>query len=76
MELIRRNARLRKRYPIYIGDDRTDEDAFRALRGKGLTVRVGTGRRTLARCRLRNVAAVWTFLDAVSARPASSRPAR
>jgi len=29
--------------PIYVGDDETDEDAFRILRGRGLTVRVGTG---------------------------------
>lgn len=27
--------------PIYVGDDRTDEDAFKALRESGLTVRVG-----------------------------------
>ncbi|OGW17897.1 MAG: trehalose-phosphatase [Nitrospinae bacterium RIFCSPLOWO2_12_FULL_45_22] len=27
--------------PIYLGDDRTDEDAFRALADKGITIRVG-----------------------------------
>lgn len=27
-------------FPIYIGDDRTDESAFRAIRGKGLGVKV------------------------------------
>lgn len=29
--------------PVYVGDDDTDEDAFRRLRGRGLTVRVGPG---------------------------------
>ena len=28
-------------FSIYIGDDRTDEDAFRALADKGITIRVG-----------------------------------
>ncbi|MBI5776740.1 MAG: trehalose-phosphatase [Nitrospirae bacterium] len=32
------------RVPVYFGDDRTDFDAFRVLRGRGLSVRVG-GRR-------------------------------
>jgi trehalose-phosphatase len=27
--------------PFYFGDDQTDEDAFRFLRGKGITVFVG-----------------------------------
>ena len=27
-----------KPYPVYMGDDETDEDAFRALKGRGLTV--------------------------------------
>lgn len=34
----------RGRLPVYFGDDRTDFDAFRAVRGRGLAVRVG-GRR-------------------------------
>jgi len=29
-------------FPVYIGDDSTDEDAFRALKDKGLTVLVGS----------------------------------
>lgn len=27
--------------PLYIGDDTTDEDAFRALQGRGISIRVG-----------------------------------
>ena len=34
----------RKVLPIYMGDDRTDEDAFKALKEKGITVLVGMGK--------------------------------
>ncbi len=36
-------------YPVYIGDDLTDETAFRALRNKGLTLKVGSYVKTSAR---------------------------
>ncbi|NOY09784.1 MAG: trehalose-phosphatase [Spirochaetes bacterium] len=29
------------RFPVYIGDDTTDEDAFRVLKGSGITVSIG-----------------------------------
>lgn len=29
-------------FPIYIGDDQTDEDAFEALKGRGITIAVGS----------------------------------
>jgi len=51
--------------PVYIGDDRTDEDAFRALSGRGITVRIGDNRPTAARYRLPDVDAVWRFLRAL-----------
>lgn len=47
---------------VYIGDDETDEDAFRTLRRKGITIRVGGKGRTLARYRLGTVREVWTLL--------------
>jgi trehalose 6-phosphate phosphatase len=36
---------------VYLGDDETDERAFQALRGKALTVRVGSGHRGSAAAR-------------------------
>jgi trehalose 6-phosphate phosphatase len=40
---------LAKEYlPVYVGDDLTDETAFRALSGKGITVRVGKSKMTAA----------------------------
>jgi len=47
---------------IFIGDDRTDEDAFLALGGDSITILVGHGRKTRARYRLADVDRVWTFL--------------
>ena len=31
----------KKRMPVYIGDDTTDEDAFKAIKGKGIGICVG-----------------------------------
>jgi trehalose-phosphatase len=52
--------------PIYVGDDLSDESAFRAL-GRGVTVRVGSGRPTAARYALRNPSDVCAFLEQVAA---------
>jgi len=49
--------------PFYIGDDVTDEDAFRALEGRGIGVVVRDGpRRTAARFALQDPAEVHRFL--------------
>jgi trehalose 6-phosphate phosphatase len=49
--------------PIYIGDDVTDEDAFRALAGRGLTILVGpSGADTAADYRLNDPDDVGRFL--------------
>jgi trehalose 6-phosphate phosphatase len=48
---------------LVLGDDRTDEDMFKALRGRGLGVLVGRKRKgTAARRRLASPAAVQRFL--------------
>jgi trehalose-phosphatase len=49
-------------WPLCLGDDQTDEDAFRAIGERGLTVFVGAPRQTTARYYLRNVGEVATFL--------------
>lgn len=58
--------------PIYIGDDDTDEDAFRALadRGAGIAV-IEAPRETAARYRLRDPDEVREFLGALTAAIAS-----
>jgi trehalose-phosphatase len=48
--------------PLCVGDDRTDEDAFREIRERGITVHVGSPRQTTARYYLRNVGEVAAFL--------------
>ncbi|MFH1201518.1 MAG: trehalose-phosphatase [Candidatus Omnitrophota bacterium] len=52
--------------PIYIGDDATDEDAFKVLKNKGLTIFVGEPKETYARYYLRNPEEVKEFLTRVS----------
>jgi trehalose-phosphatase len=49
--------------PIYIGDDRTDEDAFLVLRGAAVTVKVGhSSMETAAEYRVHDVDEVSRFL--------------
>jgi trehalose-phosphatase len=53
---------------VAVGDDRTDEDMFRALWGRGLAVRVGSRRGlTLATRRLASPASVRRFLERLAA---------
>jgi len=50
---------------VYVGDDETDEDAFHAIRGRGIGVRVGDPAvPTKAEGRLADPAAVKEFLEA------------
>jgi len=52
---------------FYLGDDKTDEDAFSALDGKGITVFVGKSRKSKANFFLKNVGEVGIFLKRLSA---------
>ena len=55
---------------IYVGDDQTDEDAFRFLAGLAMTFRVGSADTpTAATRRLPNVDAVRAMLDFLARRP-------
>lgn len=63
--LVKRYCRRYKNF-IYLGDDRTDEDAFRALRKKGITVRVGGPKKnSLAKFYLKDSKAVLKFLKSL-----------
>jgi trehalose 6-phosphate synthase/phosphatase len=55
---------------VYVGDDQTDEDAFRILAGLGMTFRIGSADTlTGASRRLPNVDAVQALLAWLAARP-------
>jgi trehalose 6-phosphate synthase/phosphatase len=59
---------------IYLGDDHTDEDAFRVLAGLGVTLRVGSADSlTLADRRLPNIDAVRALLEWLAARRAETQ---
>jgi len=51
--------------PVYIGDDLTDEDAFGALKNKGLTVFVGGKKASRAKFYLKNHQEVREFLKRI-----------
>ena len=50
---------------VCIGDDKTDEDAFRALRNKAITVHIGSNLNTQAHYYLHNTKQVKTFLETI-----------
>jgi len=51
--------------PIYIGDDLTDEDAFRAVGHAGITIFVGKPKPSRARYYLKNTAEVGELLTRI-----------
>ena len=57
-------------YPIYLGDDTTDESAFQALQGLGVTIKVGAvGATTAADHVLAEPAAVLAFITSLALLP-------
>lgn len=52
-------------FPVALGDDRTDEDMFRALRGKGITVRIGRRQQSAADYCLSSQDETQRFLEAL-----------
>ena len=53
-------------FPVYLGDDVTDEDAFRVLSDRGMAVRVGGPKRgSCAGYYLRNIPEVLSFLKRI-----------
>ncbi len=55
--------------PIYLGDDITDEDAFKVLTRKGIGIFVGDAKRkSLAKFYLKNTKQVTDFLEKISLR--------
>lgn len=55
----------KKPFPVYIGDDTTDEDAFEFLRDKGMTIFVGSPEDTKARFYLKDTLEVTKFLKEI-----------
>ena len=53
--------------PLYVGNDKLDEPAFKALSGRGLTVVVGRKRRSYAGFYVRSVEEVHELLKRISA---------
>ncbi len=57
--------RLKGPFPVVVGDDKTDEDMFREINGRGVAIRVGRARFSAASYYVEDSGAVLRFLRAV-----------
>ena len=65
--VLRLAERIGERFsPVYFGDDLSDEDAFAALKSRGITVLVGEAHPSAARYRVDNPAGVVKVLDSIA----------
>jgi trehalose 6-phosphate phosphatase len=63
VEYLLKKSKLENIMPIYLGDDKTDEDAFKALKNKGISVFVGPkGKNAYAKYFLKNTCEVYALL--------------
>ncbi|MBP7056825.1 MAG: trehalose-phosphatase [Candidatus Omnitrophica bacterium] len=62
--------------PVYIGDDVTDEDAFKSLKNRGITIFVGKPGRTKAHFYLKNPAETARFLEIILENMKEDMPCR
>jgi trehalose 6-phosphate phosphatase len=70
VRILMQRAPFAGRRPVFVGDDVTDEDGFRAVNALGgLSIRVGTLDGSDARHALPDIAAVLRWLDAIAAPP-------
>jgi trehalose 6-phosphate phosphatase len=77
VSMLLRRPWARHRVPVYFGDDRTDFDAFSAVHGRGLAIRIG-GRRGAAGedARIPQPHTLHSLLDWLAARPEGRKSCR
>jgi len=63
LKRLSKSKRYQDLFPVFIGDDATDETAFAALQQEGLSVRVGPSQQSLAPYYLRDIDHVTRFLE-------------